>query len=174
MKCATLHFVSTQTNRLGNFTLNSRNVFLAYKPYVVFQPRNKPKNSQHISFNVIFTMRKHLFYASSISFVIDKRYRINLKSVRNLENGQRRRDRLHIIAQILEISKSGCLKTQIMYRANLSFAQLNEYLSFLTKVNLLTPKTEDNKTLYVTSSKGNQYLEKYEDIANLLEENRQQ
>jgi predicted transcriptional regulator len=90
-----------------------------------------------------------------------------------LENEQRRRDRLHIIAQILEISKSGCLKTQIMYRANLSFAQLNEYLSFLTKVNLLTPKNEDNKTLYVTSYKGNQYIEKYEDIANLLEENRQ-
>jgi predicted transcriptional regulator len=59
-----------------------------------------------------------------------------------------------------------------MYRANLSFAQLNEYLSFLTKVNLLTAQNEDNKTFYVTSSKGNQYIEKYEDIADLLEENR--
>ena len=108
-----------------------------------------------------------------MSFVIDKRYRINLKRVSNLENEQKRRDRLHIIAQILEISKSGCLKTQIMYRANLSFAQLNEYLSFLTKVNLLTPKNENNKTLYITSSKGNHYIEKYEDIGDLLEENRQ-
>jgi predicted transcriptional regulator len=149
-------------------------VLLAYKHYVVFRRRNKPKTGQHISFIVIFATRKHLFYASSFSFVIDNRYRINLKSVSNLENGKRRRDRLYIIAQILEISKSGCLKTQIMYRANLSFAQLNEYLSFLTKVNLLKPKIEDNKTLYVTSSKGNQYLEKYEDIADLLEENRHQ
>ncbi len=59
-----------------------------------------------------------------------------------------------------------------MYRANLSFAQLNEYLSFLTKINLLIPEKEDNKTLYVTSSKGHQYLEKYEDIADLLEDDR--
>lgn len=107
----------------------------------------------------------------SFSFVIDKRYRTNLKSVSNLETGQRRRDRLYIIAQILEISKSGCLKTQIMYRANLSFAQLNEYLSFLKKVNLLTLENEDNKNIYVTSAKGNQYLEKYEDVADLLEDN---
>lgn len=89
-----------------------------------------------------------------------------------MENGQRRRDRLYIISQILEISKSGCLKTQIMYRANLSFAQLNEYLSFLTKVNLLIPEKENNKTFYITSSKGQQYLEKYEDIAVLLEDDK--
>jgi predicted transcriptional regulator len=108
---------------------------------------------------------------SSFHFVIDKRYRTNLKSVSNLENVQRRRDRLYIIAQILEISKSGCLKTQIMYRANLSFAQLNEYLSFLTKIRLLALENENNKTIYVTSAKGNQYLEKYEDIADLLEDN---
>jgi predicted transcriptional regulator len=108
---------------------------------------------------------------SRFHFVIDKRYRTNLKSVSNLENVQRRRDRLYIIAQILEISKSGCLKTQIMYRANLSFAQLNEYLSFLTRINLLALENENNKTIYVTSAKGNQYLEKYEDIADLLEDN---
>ena len=105
----------------------------------------------------------------SFSFVIDKNYRTNLKSVANLENGQKRRDRLRIIAQILEISKSGCLKTQIMYRANLSFAQLNEYLSFLIKIRLLTLENENKKSIYLTSAKGNQYLEKYEDIADLLE-----
>jgi predicted transcriptional regulator len=58
-----------------------------------------------------------------------------------------------------------------MYRANLSFAQLNEYLSFLTKIRLLALENENNKTIYVTSAKGNQYLEKYEDIADLLEDN---
>jgi predicted transcriptional regulator len=36
----------------------------------------------------------------------------------------KRRDKLSIIAEILEIAKNGTLKTQIMYRANLSFAQL--------------------------------------------------
>ncbi len=91
-----------------------------------------------------------------------------------MENGQRRRDRLHIIAQILEIAKSGCLKTQIMYRANLSFAQLNEYLSFLTKIHLLTIENENKKSIYVTSAKGNQYLVKYDDIADILENDEDQ
>lgn len=88
-----------------------------------------------------------------------------------MENVQKRRDRLHIIAQILEISKSGCLKTQIMYRANLSFAQLNEYLSFLTKTHLLALDNDEKKNVYVTSAKGNSYLEKYADIADLLDDN---
>ena len=85
-----------------------------------------------------------------------------------LEHEYKRRDRLYIIAQILDITKSGCLKTQIMYRANLSFAQLNEYLSFLTKIRLITIQNENNRTIYKTSTKGNRYLEKYEDIAVLL------
>ena len=50
---------------------------------------------------------------------------------------RKRRDRLFIMAEILEIARNGCLKTQIMYRANLSFAQLNEYLGFLLEVELL-------------------------------------
>ena len=39
------------------------------------------------------------------------------------------RDRFCIIAEILVVAKDGSLKTQIMYRADLSLAQLNEYLS---------------------------------------------
>jgi len=85
-----------------------------------------------------------------------------------LENDRKRRDRLYIIAEILNIAKGGSLKTQIMYRANLSFAQLNEYLSFLTKMNLLASKKEEGKKTYVTTVKGEKYLEKYKDLANLL------
>jgi predicted transcriptional regulator len=99
---------------------------------------------------------------------IDKRYRTHLESVTMLEHEYKRRDRLYIIAEILNIAKSGCLKTQIMYRANLSFAQLNEYLSFLTKIHLIIIQNENKRTVYKTSTKGNQYLEKYEDIADLL------
>jgi len=39
------------------------------------------------------------------------------------------RDRFCIIAEILVVAKDGSLKPQIMYRADLSLAQLNEYLS---------------------------------------------
>jgi predicted transcriptional regulator len=91
-----------------------------------------------------------------------------MKSVTNLEIKNKRRDRLYIIAEILTIAKEFCLKTQIMYRANLSFAQLNEYLSFLTNNNLLKVKNENKKFVYKTSPKGEKYLEKYKDISVIL------
>jgi len=80
----------------------------------------------------------------------------------------KRRDRLYIIAEVLAIAKDGTLKTQIMYRANLSFAQLNEYLSFLLKIGLLEKMTKDEKMVYKTTQKGIKYLENYEEISNLL------
>ena len=85
-----------------------------------------------------------------------------------VETSRKRRDRLYIIAEILAIAKDGSLKTQIMYRANLSFAQLNEYLNFLLKRDLIKVDTENVKTLYKTTSKGIKYLENYEEISNLL------
>jgi predicted transcriptional regulator len=88
-----------------------------------------------------------------------------------MENDRKRRDRLYIIAEILNIAKGGSLKTQIMYRANLSFAQLNEYLEFLIKMGLLTIQTEDKKNSYETTAKGEKYLEKYKDIASMLGDN---
>jgi predicted transcriptional regulator len=86
-------------------------------------------------------------------------------------NDRKRRDRLYILAEILNIAKGGSLKTQIMYRANLSFAQLNEYLNFLIRMEFLEIQNENRKDNYVTTSKGDRYLEKYTDLANLLDEN---
>jgi len=88
-----------------------------------------------------------------------------------LETTRKRRDRFYIIAEILEIAKNGSLKTQIMYRANLSFAQLNEYISFLTKMGLLETSQENGKTTYTTTTKGLKYIEKYADLENILGDN---
>ena len=85
-----------------------------------------------------------------------------------VETSRKRRDRLYIIAEILVIGKDRSLKTQIMYRANLSFAQLNEYLNFLLRRDLLRRKMENRKTFYKTTAKGVKYLEYYEEISNLL------
>ena len=84
------------------------------------------------------------------------------------KNQRKRRDRLYIIAEILEIAKDGTLKTQIMYKANLSFSQLNEYLSFLVGLNLLECKQTDGKTVYKTTEKGMKYLDNYKEILQLL------
>jgi len=88
-----------------------------------------------------------------------------------LDNEHKRRDRLYIIAEILKIAQEGCLKTQIMYRANLSFAQLTEYLSFLIKMDLLTLQNKNKKNIYLTTTNGERYLEKYGDIAMILGNN---
>jgi len=84
------------------------------------------------------------------------------------ENQRKRRDRLYIIAEILEIAKDGTLKTQIMYKANLSFSQLNEYLNFLVNLNLLESKQINGKTIYKTTDKGFKYLDSYKEILQLL------
>ena len=84
------------------------------------------------------------------------------------KNQRKRRDRLYIIAEILEIAKDGTLKTQIMYRANLSFSQLNEYLNLLVKLNLLESKQINGRVIYRTTDKGFKYLDNYKEILQLL------
>ena len=80
---------------------------------------------------------------------------------------------MSIMAQILSIAREGTLKTQIMYRANLSFAQLNEYLSFLQEIRLLKVNSEEGRTTYKTTSKGIKYLESFSKIKDLLKKDHQ-
>jgi predicted transcriptional regulator len=80
----------------------------------------------------------------------------------------KRRDKLYIIAEILEIAKEGTLKTQIMYRANLSFTQLNDYLGFMLKIRLLDKTVENNKEIYRATDKGLSFLMRYREITELL------
>jgi predicted transcriptional regulator len=83
---------------------------------------------------------------------------------------QKRRDKLVIMSEILQIARTGALKTQIMYRANLSFAQLNEYLNFLTTVKLLRKFSAKEKETYVATEKGMDFLKKQQEIMGLLTE----
>lgn len=80
----------------------------------------------------------------------------------------KRRDKLYIIAEILEIAKGGTLKTQVMYRANLSFTQLNDYLGFMLKIALLDKDAISNREVYRATAKGIDFLERYHEITELL------
>ena len=80
----------------------------------------------------------------------------------------KRRDKLYIIAEILEIAKDGVLKTQIMYRANLSFTQLTDYLKFMLKNALLEKVLLNNKEVYKATKKGMNFLQSYREITELL------
>jgi predicted transcriptional regulator len=80
----------------------------------------------------------------------------------------KRRDTLSIMAQILEITKEGILKTQIMYKANLSFTQLNDYLQFMVKNNLITHKTHEGREVYIITLKGSNFLQMHTELLQLL------
>jgi predicted transcriptional regulator len=73
------------------------------------------------------------------------------------------RNRLGIVANILTIAKPGALKTHLMYKANLSYTMLRDYLKFLLDNGLLSEASypEDRVTLYRTTEKGTRFLESY-------------
>jgi predicted transcriptional regulator len=81
---------------------------------------------------------------------------------------QKRRDKLYIIAEILEIARDGALKTQIMYKANLSFTQLNDYLKFMLKNNFLERLIGNGKEVYKATEKGLIFLQRYREMIELL------
>ena len=79
----------------------------------------------------------------------------------------KRRDRIEIVAEILRLAQNDVKKTRIMYRGNLSYAAVNEYLEFMLKRGLLD-KFEKEKTgshdLYRCAKKGQIFLEHYNQI----------
>ncbi len=86
------------------------------------------------------------------------------------ETSSKRRDKLCIIAEILEIAKEGTLKTQIMYKANLSFAQLNEYLKFMLKIKLMEKTSNKGKEIYIATNKGLDFLHRQCELNELLKD----
>ena len=51
----------------------------------------------------------------------------------------KRRSEIQIIGEILELSRYGAKKTEILYQSNMSFTQLQNYLSFLLEKNIEDP-----------------------------------
>ncbi len=88
-----------------------------------------------------------------------------------MEESNKRRDRHDIIAEILKTAKEARIKTHIMYKAKLSYAQVNEYLPLLIKKGFLEPftvqKRKIRRKLYRTTEKGLQLLENFDFIADL-------
>ena len=73
------------------------------------------------------------------------------------------RNRLDIIADILQVVSQNAKKTQIMYQANLSYKVLQRYLREVTMASLI--EFETAKQCYVLTSKGQDFLEAYKDYA---------
>ncbi|MCL5877787.1 MAG: winged helix-turn-helix domain-containing protein [Candidatus Bathyarchaeota archaeon] len=73
------------------------------------------------------------------------------------------RDRLDIIADILNVVAREAKKTQIMYQANLSYKVLQRYLNEIAEASLI--RFEDNNQIYLLTGKGHEYLDAYKDYA---------
>ncbi|UCD13478.1 MAG: hypothetical protein JSW60_07965, partial [Thermoplasmatales archaeon] len=81
----------------------------------------------------------------------------------------KRRSEIQIIGEILDLSKRGAKKTEILYRSNMSYSQLEHYLSFLLEKNIVEENFILNEKakptmIFVTTEKGNKLLD---DIINL-------
>ncbi|MCW3996532.1 MAG: winged helix-turn-helix domain-containing protein [Candidatus Bathyarchaeota archaeon] len=73
------------------------------------------------------------------------------------------RDRLDIIADILNVVSREAKKTQIMYQANLSYKVLQRYLNETVKAALI--KFETSNQCYMLTYKGQEYLDAYKEYS---------
>jgi predicted transcriptional regulator len=72
----------------------------------------------------------------------------------------KKRNRLGIIASILDAAEFGSCKTRIMMNANLSFRLLNKYLDLVLSLNLL----KASANTYFLTEKGTIFLKKYRQV----------
>jgi predicted transcriptional regulator len=73
------------------------------------------------------------------------------------------RDRLDIIADILNVVSREAKKTQIMYQANLSYKVLQRYLNEIVQAALV--RFETGSQSYMLTFKGKEYLTAYKQYA---------
>jgi len=83
----------------------------------------------------------------------------------------KRRDRHDIAVEVLRTAIDGKIKTHIMYKAKLSYAQLNEYIQLLLNKGLLENVTIREKRMdrkvYKTTRKGLEFIENFEKVKGL-------
>jgi predicted transcriptional regulator len=72
------------------------------------------------------------------------------------------RDRLQIIADVLDIVSRGAKKTQIMYQANLSYTLLCRYLKVVSEAGLIILEKEE---CYVLTARGKEFLTRHEEYS---------
>jgi len=81
---------------------------------------------------------------------------------------ERRRSSVEIIADMLRLGEAG--KTEIMYSANMSYFQLQKYLSFLLRLGLIDKVTVGNPIVtYRVTKKGLRLLRNIDGILGVLE-----
>jgi predicted transcriptional regulator len=86
------------------------------------------------------------------------------------KSGGTNRGKIQITADILYLSTVAIKKTHIMYKANLSYEQVNYYLTDLLNNDLLSQHILENGIVFRTSEKGREYLKHYTRLMDLVNE----
>lgn len=73
-----------------------------------------------------------------------------------------RRNYLDICVEILQVARTGAKKTHIVYKANLNFRIVREYLNRLIKSGMLS--SAQISGLYTTTERGEKFLESYHEF----------
>jgi len=92
--------------------------------------------------------------------------------VSTIELSSKRRDRHDIVAEILKTAREGRIKTHIMYKAKLSYSQINTYLKLLVEKgfleNNMVKRQKQTVTVYRTTQKGILFIDNIEAVNLLL------
>ena len=81
---------------------------------------------------------------------------------------ERRRSSVEVIADILSLGQAG--KTEIMYSANMSYFQLQKYLNYLMKLELIDKVMVGNPSItYRVTEKGLDLLKSIEGVLEVLQ-----
>lgn len=76
---------------------------------------------------------------------------------------------LDIVDFILEVCKTGSLKTHIMYRCNLNSRQVERYMQFLLRCKLVEKVSlSPNRAVYTTTEQGRKYTGRYKELSELF------
>ena len=78
----------------------------------------------------------------------------------------RYRNRIDIIAQLLDAASTPITKTKMMYRAMLSYEQLKEYLVILAENDLIAYDKPSRR--FTTTPKGYQFMKRYDELNQLI------
>jgi predicted transcriptional regulator len=82
----------------------------------------------------------------------------------------RRRSEIGILGEILRLAQNGMKKTHIQYKGNLSYVQLQNFLTFAVKKGLLEAESGNPNVMYRTTQKGIELLALIEEFDHMLSE----
>jgi len=79
---------------------------------------------------------------------------------------KRRRDKISILVDMLEVIGDGARKTHIVYKANLNFESCRKYLNAMRNADLVDIQVESPMKWAITE-KGRAFLKKYKEFTNI-------